>query len=40
MDIEKVPNVLVAFLTTYSKIKGQLTPQIKKEYQALAIKIK
>lgn len=30
LENEKVPNVLVAYFTAYSKIKGYLNPQAKK----------
>ena len=30
LENEKVPNVLIAYFTAYSKIKGYLNPQAKK----------
>jgi hypothetical protein len=39
-ETEKVPNVLVAFFVTYSQIKGQLPPAVKKEFQALLSKVR
>lgn len=40
LETEKVPNVLLALLTVYPKIKGSLTPQSKKDFQAVLRKAK
>ena len=40
MENEKVPNVLLAFLTSYGKIKNNLTGQCKKDFSSALRKIK
>ena len=40
MESEKVPNVILAFLASYPKIKGNLNAQSKKDFSAALRKIK
>ncbi len=40
METEKISNVLVSYFIAYSKIKTQLTPQARKEFQQTVAKIK
>lgn len=40
MENEKVANSFVAFFITYGKIKGLLTAQTKKDFQALIAKVR
>ena len=40
MENEKVPNVLLAFLGVYPKIKSSLTGQSKKDFSSALKKIK
>lgn len=40
LDQEKVPNVLVSFLSCYLKVKGSLLPATKKEVQNLASRLR
>ena len=40
MESEKVPNVLVSFLNSYTQIKDQLLQQNKKDFSAALRKIR
>lgn len=40
METEKVPNVLLAFLAAYPKVKSSLNPQSKKDFQSTLRKIR
>lgn len=40
LENEKVANVLVSLFISYIQIKGNLSPQAKKEFQAFVAKVK
>lgn len=40
LESEKVPNVLIAFLSNYPKIKGNLNGQGKKQFQTVFRKLR